>query len=327
VISLFRNNLLINSVLLLPYILVLRIKSFFLENPYIPTNGDSFFVKQYYNLFDSVISQAVANIIIIFINAILINRMVIKKNLSKENNLVAGLIYGLLNSLLLDLLPSSPALFASFFIILALQEIFNAYNNLKASDQIFMAGIYLSLATLIYWPCILFLIAGYMALAIIRSFKLVEQIQYVIGWIIPFFLIMSFQYFAQDSDLTIPAYFFSKVKLNIQYNLSLSQFISLIFALLMVVISILSYGIYTGRKVILGQKIFSILFWFMLFIGISALFYADIRLNHLHILFIPLSIFMMNNLIEFKNPIIAEMIHLVLILTLTIVHLDLVNLT
>lgn len=326
-ISLFRNNLLINSILLLPYILILRLKSFFLNDPYHPLEGDSFLAKQFYTVFDSVPSQAISSIFILFFNAIIINRIVIKKNLSKENNLVAGLLYGLLNSMLLGFLPSSPALLCTFFILLSLQEIFNSYNNMKAADQVFFAGFYMCIAFLIYWPCIIFFIGCFIGLAIIKSFRPVEQLQYLSGWLAPLFLVQSIQFFILDKQPNIPFYFHSKLKLNLFSNLPISDFLSLAFVLLMIIISIFSYNRYIGRKVIACQKIFSILFWIMLLTSVPALFFVDIRLNHLHILLIPISILLMNNLIEFKNPIIAEMIHLVLILILVTIHLDLINLT
>jgi hypothetical protein len=326
-ISLFRNNLIVNSILLLPYILILRLKSFFIDSPYIPIEGDSFLAKQFYSVFDTVFLQAISTILILFFNAIIINRIVIKKNLSKENNLVAGLLYGLFNSILLGLLPSSPALLCTFFVLLSLQEIFSAYNNMKAADQVFFTGFYMCVAFLLYWPCIIFFIGGYIGLTIIKSFRPVEQIQYLSGWLAPLFLVQSIQYFVMDKFPNIPFYFYSKLKINLFQNLPLSEFLSISFMMILVIIAIFSYGRYIGRKVIVCQKIFSILFWIMLLTGISALFFVDIKLNHLHILLIPISIFLMNNLIEFKNPIIAEMIHLVLILMLVVVHLDLINLT
>jgi hypothetical protein len=325
-ISIFRNNLLLNSILLLPYIIILRLKSFFLDSPYVASSSDSHIVKAIFSTANNVIAQASIAILIIFINAVMINRIMIKNNLSKVNNLVSGLIYGLFNSILLAFLPLSPELISSFFVILSLQSIFNSYNNQKASNEIFLSGFYMAIGALIYFPLVYLILITFVGFFIMRSFLGIGRIQHLIGWCVPFFLLFALEYYFQAKPLDFPSYFLGKITLNLFSNgLKLNEFLILAITVIFVIISVFSYNANQGKKVIASQKRISVLYWLLLVVSISAFLFTGTRLSHLHLVSIPLSIFFTYSLLEFKNNIIAEIIHLLLVILLVIIHLDLIN--
>jgi hypothetical protein len=325
-ISIFRKNLFINSLLLLPYVCLLRLKSFFLETPYIASGQESYITKTVLNLFNGTISQAIVAIFIVFVNALMINRMGIKNNLSKDNNLVSGVIYGLFSSLLLSFLPLSPALLATPFILLSVQSIFSSYNNLKASDEIFLSGFYMSVASLFYFPLFYFFIFTFTGFVIMRSFTFKERIQHIVGWIVPLFLVNSWQYFVTSYPTDFPAYFYNKIGINLVNQIAIGDIIAFGFTIIILIICLLSFGVYMSKKVIASQKRVSILYWMLLIVGLTSFFYSGINMNHLHLLAIPISIFITMNLMEMKNQMWPEIIHLLFILLLVIVHLDLVKL-
>ncbi len=256
----------------------------------------------------------------------MINRIVIKNNLSKENNLVSGLIYGLFNSILLAFLPLTPELVASFFVLLSVQSIFNAYNNLKSADEIFLSGFYMAMGSLIYFPVFYLLLVTFIGFLIMRSFRGIERIQHIIGWSVPFFLIWTIEYYFKAEPSDFPGYFLNKLNVNIfSTGLKIPEFLILIMVAILVIISVFSFNIYQGKKVIASQKRISVLYWLMLILGLSAFFFTGIRMNHLHLITIPLSIFFTFTLLEFKNNIVAEIIHLFLVIVLVIIHVDLIN--
>ncbi len=326
-ISLFRKNLFINSLLLLPYIILLRLKSLFFEQAYIANESESILTRSIFSLFKTNTSQALCCIMIIYLNALLINRLVVKNHISKESSLVSGLIYGLLASILLPFLKLSPVLLASPFLILSVQAIFSSYNNMKSANEIFLSGFYMSIASLFYFPFIYFLIFTFVGFIIMRSFSFKERMQHLIGWATPFLLTVSVEYYLQFYPTCIPTYFFNKFGLTFLKGMSLSQFLSIGFFSFLILLCLFSFNTYMGKKIIAGQKKISILYWLMLFSGITALIFSGLSLDHLHILCIPISIFFAINLVEMKNPLWPEIIHLSLILLLVILHLDLINLS
>jgi Family of unknown function (DUF6427) len=325
VISIFRKNLFINSIILLPYIGLLRLKSFFLDQPYIPGDGESYLTKSVFGLFDSVPLQGGLAILIIYINALMINRIVIKNNITKDNNLVSGLMYVLFASFMLDLLPLSPVLLASPFIILSVQCVFNSYNNLKASDEIFLSGLYMSIAFMFYFPIVYFFLFTMIGFIIMRSFTFKERMQHIVGWIVPMGLAYGWQYFKMYPTRDVPHYFYSKMGFIFFSGIPLSSLLLLVFLTLVILICIFSFGTYMSKKVIASQKRISLLYFLMLFAGLTVFIYGGLRMDHIHIIAIPFSIFITLNLLEMKNQLWPEIIHLLFILLLVILHLDLIK--
>ena len=325
-ISIFRKNVVINSLLLLPYIVLLRLKSLFDPAPaaILPDNA-GFLNKLVYNTFSTSLAQSILCIVILYINALLINRIVIKNHLSKENTMISGLMYALFCSILLNFIQLSPEFLSATFVILSLQCIFSSYNNLSSSDEIFLAGFYMSIASLFYFPVIYLFFFCYLGFVIMRSFPFIEKIQHIAGWLVPYFLLLSWQYFS-NVPIDIATYFFGKSGIShLTFGLNVFNFIVLIFVLLLVLLFLFSYSLYNSKRVIASQKRISILYWLMLFIGLTISFYLGTNLNHLLLFAIPASIFFTFNLLEIRNRILPELIHLFLILILVIIHLDLIK--
>jgi hypothetical protein len=271
--------------------------------------------------------QSIASILILFFDALLINRMVIKNHVSRENTLVAGMLFGLLASIVPSTLPLSSVLMCSPFVLLAIQGIFNSYNNLKASDEIFMSGFYISLAALLYFPIIYFFVFTFMSFMIMRSFDTKEKIQHLLGWLTPFLMVTMWEYFIGVKQYTLQSFFYNNFGLShFLKGFSLNEALVLIIVLVFLLIFLLSYGVYSGRKIIASQKRISILYWALLFSGISATLYLKVSLDHILLFWIPGSIFFALNLLEYKNRLWPEIIHMFLILLLVILHFELIKL-
>jgi hypothetical protein len=325
-IAIFRKNIYLNSILLLPYIALLRLKT--LVTPVAINQGsqEGFLVNTVLNLIPTGLAQSILSICIIFIDTLLINRMVIKNHLSKENTLVAGALFGLFISISPDMLPLSGVLLSSPFVILSIQAIFNSYNNIKASDELFLSGFYMSVAALLYFPLFYFLPFTIIAFFIMRSFDTVEKIQHLVGWCTPIFLLSVWEYFIGAKSFTVLSYAYRKVgSSHLLEGFFLKDAILLLFVLLFVFIFLISYSTYSHKKIIAGQKRVSILYWFVLFTGISSFLFLPIQLNHLILFCIPLSIFFTLNLLEYKNRIIPELYLLFFLIILVILHLELIK--
>jgi hypothetical protein len=276
-------------------------------------------------------SNPLASILLVsfitFINALLINRLSIKNHLFKEHTLLPGMFYALFSSILITLLPTSDVHFATFFIILAIQSIFSSYNNVRSADDIFLAGFYMSTASLFYFPTIILLVFGYFGFSIMRSFTAKEGGQYLIGWLTPLYLTMIYQYYVGDNNFIIPNYFFNKVSFShLLSGFTVVELIIVVSSILLCLYFLINYSNYMGKKVIVAQKRISILYFFLFFIFLMIFFYTNLSLTHLVLLIIPACIFITFNILEIKNNIWPEIIHLLLIILLVINHLELIKL-
>lgn len=328
-ISLFRRNIFINSILLLPYLFLIRIKTLVEPTSAVTDELDGTLPAALLNgLQGEGFSQSILSIFILFIDALLINRLVIKSHIGRENNLVSGMIFALLASILTQNLGLSAELMATPWIILSLQAIFNCYNNIKSADDIFLAGFYMSLASLFYAPLLLLLIFTFTALMIMRSFTGIERTQHLAGWIIPYFLVSSVEYYLDlPSTLRFTSFlqgfgFFGVLA----KGMNISALLVLAGLLIILLWALINFGNFLGKKVIAAQKRISILYWFLLFVGIIAFSQAHVDYPLILLFNIPISIFATFSLMDMKNRIWPELIHLSLILLLVIIHLDLIKL-
>lgn len=328
-ISLFRRNIFINSILLLPYLFLIRIKTLVEPTSTVTDELDGTLPAALLNgLQGEGFSQSILSIFILFIDALLINRLVIKSHIGRENNLVSGMIFALLASILTQNLGLSAELMATPWILLSLQAIFNCYNNIKSADDIFLAGFYMSLASLFYAPLLLLLIFTFTALMIMRSFTGIERTQHLAGWIIPYFLVSSVEYYLDlPSTLRFTSFlqgfgFFGVLA----KGMNISALLVLAGLLIILLWALINFGNFLGKKVIAAQKRISILYWFLLFVGIIAFSQAHVDYPLILLFNIPISIFATFSLMDMKNRIWPELIHLSLILLLVIIHLDLIKL-
>lgn len=279
-------------------------------------------------VFDVMPSPLVQNIVaclLVYLQAVYINRIVVKHRIASEITLFPGLVYVLLCSILPEYTYLSPVLIANTFVLMAVSDIFKIYKKPFVVEYIFNSGVFLAIATMIYFPYLLFWIAGFISLAIIRSFKLREMLQYASGLILPLFLYGTWSYY--NRSLSENWSTLVSGKLGIVDNIIPSDtegFITLGVVMLLVVIAVFSYNSYMMKKSIQVQKKVDILFWLAIFSLLSLIFSNELLRDHLLILSVPLSIFLSMNLIKVKNPLLAELGHLSVLILIGLLHFNVI---
>lgn len=312
----FRRNLFVNSLLLLPYTILLRIGSLINPSVYQLNQEDGYINHLIFSLLqDSPIIQTIIAIILIFFQANYINHIINKNRIAPTPNLFSGMIYIILASIIPEFMTLSPALIATTFVLIALDNLFQSNKKMSSAGKIFNVAFFISISSLIYLPIIIYIIVGYIGLIIVRSFKFRERLQFVIGIFIPYFLISSY-YKWNDVIGTYLGSYLSK-NLTFKYLVSGVSMYNLIVILTFVVlcgIAVLNYNEYRKKKTIHVQKQIDIFFWFLIFSIPTILFWNNLGLTHFIILIPLLSILSGISLIKMKNKFLAELIHLFAIL-------------
>lgn len=324
--EIFRRNLFINSLLLLPYIFIVRIGT--LINPVsVKLPQDSNILQELiFNNITHPLAQSIFANLLIFVQVVLINYIFNNHKLAREITLFAGLFYILFVSLIPENLPLSNALIANTFIILAVKNLFETYKNAQASAYIFNTGFMIGLASLYYYPYFTYLIFGIVSLLMIRSFKIIEKLQFFIGFVIPYFLVSTYRYWY---DMPFADFKFIKSLLfqlpHFKSDGLIVTYISVAVLMLGVLFSIFNYGNLTAKKAIQSQKKIDIIYVFMLFCFISLIiFKADIY-PHLLTLAFPLAVLTGINVSESKKIIFYEFLHLFLLGLIFISQFKLIN--
>lgn len=311
--SIFRTNQILTSVLLIFYILILRGSVFIL-----PVASES--ISQ--GIWSNVIFEWLdgnmlwSNLLafgLLLVHAILINMLVAHHRLGHELNLFPGLFYILVASMIPDYLVLSPFLLANTFLLIALMELFSTYKVPACADRIFNIGFWVGVASLFYFSYIIFVIWGLIALGILRAFRIKERLGLIIGAFIPFFLVGTYFFLVDRYDYFFQNQFLNNIGfLDFQVVLDTENIIKLMVLGGVLILVILSIGQYKSKQVIQVQKKIDILVWALLLAFFSLLIQSNITITHSLILSIPLGIFLALNFTEMKNQW-AESIHLILL--------------
>jgi hypothetical protein len=280
-----------------------------------------------YKSISSPIWQGFLSSLIVFIQALLINRLVIKHSITRENTLIPGLLYILLSAFMPEFLTLSPILIGMSFIIIACYIIMKTYNQKEAAKDMFTSGFMIGLAGIVYFPLFSFVIVSFLAFLILKSFTLKDRIQHFIGFFTPICLLLAWEIFTKYENPIIPHYFTANFKPSFTLLIQDMKgiFVSGVI-IVFVVVFLFNYSKYMSQKATGTQRKIDILYWVSIFSLFSILFTNKASYSHILILAFPLAIFLTMSLLSFKNKILAEIVHLFMIIFAIMIQFKVVEL-
>ncbi len=319
--SLFKTNSIILSVILIPYALLLR--SYGLSNK-ITTDFDnsglvSDFIYETLNLGQQ--GSFVVALILLFAQAVLLILITNNHKFSGDSNLFVGVFYVMTGSIGVSYLGLNPALIGNTFLILALMNLFGIFKEKEPSGHHFGAGFWLALAALSYGSLFIFLFFGLFAINVLRAFNIKEMLQLISGYLVPFILFFTYFYAigdTQDSFLPYLSSSFGIMDLRDEIQAYALVPIGVIFSIFIALI--VNYNLLMEKQVMKTKKNINILFLFILFGAMSFVIQADVWLEHFTILAIPFSILLGILFTKMKSTVWKEVWHFLLFLIIPISH-------
>lgn len=258
--------------------------------------------------------SALAAMVLVFIQALLVNNLADEFRLLGDRNWLPGLFFALMAASIPDFLFLSAPLVATTFLPIALRRIFRVYKTPSATALIFDSAFWMTVGAMFYPPAIWMLLAAYVGIHVMRSFNVREQIVFFSGILIPVTLgwLGSFWY-----DL-------GRIFFNLQFNhvfgfyqfhrvYTLLSWLEIGFLILIFIIILFSFNNYFSRKLIQTQKCISTLYWYLI-IAVSTVFLQTELPNQHFFLAIPaVGIFLSLTVMSIKRRAIAEIFHLCLL--------------
>lgn len=309
--SLFRQNLFINSLLLLPYTIIVRIHSLIHPKAYASSEIEGWFNCSIFEyLAETPRLQAIIAILIIFLQAVSLNFILNKNRISLRPNLFPGVFYILFVSISREYLTLNPILFGNIFIIIAFVNLFKTYRIAQCSGAIFNIGFFIAMASVFYFPYIAYLAPCFIGLMMLRSFRIKERIQYLIGAFTFLYLLFAmFFYFDLSADF-YTQYFKSNLPLPEMVSSQISIYIPVVIFAMAVISAIINYYNIRKKKSIQSQKKIDILYWTLIFSPVMILFWNVFNVYSLLVLAIPCAIIVGMLIYRIKNQVVVELIHL-----------------
>lgn len=228
----------------------------------------------------SVLNNVLLAALMLFIQALIFNRIINAYNLLGKSTYLPALLYISAGSLFAPFLILSPVLFCNFLILMIIEKFLSIYKRSEVKSVMFDLGMIVALGTLIYFPFITMLPVTWISLIIFRPFNWREWLAVIIGFVTIFFFLGVFYYWNDSLDkfflIWLPLGSRFPTRLHINYYDTL---------VLIPVVIILILGIFQLQKnffrsVVHLRKSFQLLF----FMGITGLisFYLkqDLRLYH-----------------------------------------------
>lgn len=114
-----------------------------------------------------------------------------------------ALFFILLTAAVPDLQRLNPVIFSGFFLVLALEKIFDSYGNGGLAYDYFIAAFFLSVGSLFYPFLIFFMLTIWISLALLRPFKWREWLFTLIGFALPIFFVFCFYYLMRDQPFRL----------------------------------------------------------------------------------------------------------------------------
>ncbi|MEP7266683.1 MAG: hypothetical protein ABI844_03580 [Saprospiraceae bacterium] len=304
--SIFRKNSFFNSLMLLVYAIVLQIIPAIWGHQFydqVPLGGPF---------------TPVFHILLLFVQAVFINKMVIENRLHREIMLFPGLFFILFSSLIPPFWGMSHIHLANFFVIWGLFELFQIYKTGNPAIHIFNASFLIGIASIICPPVAIYLLLIFLGINNLKKMELVHILQIFIGGFIPWFLWITFKIWnGHESDITqvLPAHFGNNF---FKFSGSPLDYVYLIVFGVLCLYLLVSFNEIRKKKHIQAQKKVDILF-LSLITSLVVLIFHQYLDNSVLLFTVPyIGIFIGLQFSNIRNNGVAEMLHFILFATIII---------
>ncbi|MCQ2608268.1 MAG: DUF6427 family protein [Bacteroidales bacterium] len=271
---------------------------------------------QHWNVFAG---QLVA-LLLITANILLLIRTNTSIRLIEKRSIVYVLLYILFSSCLQDFRQLNPMQPALFFVILGMVALFKMYKNERELRTIFECGVYFSIATLFYAPTIYLTILIFIGLITLVSFYWRQWLAAIVGVLTPFALLFTLAFCFDALPQQIAVWRANLLTIHSDLTLTLVPIIYSVFLALVFIISAF-YSLTRGIKKVSIRKFYLIFAFFLAIILSAAFFIPYVSMDILFFGLLPVAIYITNYMVNIRQPILAEVLFMIIIAFVVLVHI------
>lgn len=263
--------------------------------------------------------------VLFIVQSIMVNGLVTEFRLAKRQTYLPSISFILCLFLFAGSDVLSPALIANFLILLALNNLYQAYDKKNSILEVFNAGFFVAIAALIYLPTLWYFLFILIAWFSLRSFNIKELIILLSALFSPLFLMGTWQFINNNLQNWWQSDFVSQwtaskgdFMLNIPFWISIALLASAL------IWSLLSIQRLKSKTTIREQKFINVLYWLLLTSVISLLgqrsFFMGQNMGHFALVALPLGILFSLHLQTISSNRLAGWVHFVFLLGVLIVQ-------
>lgn len=308
--NLFRTNQFLANILLVFYIALLRGGIFINVTPTLPIAQGVWSHELYTILANTLWLLPHLAAALVFVHAVGLNYIATRYRISEEITLWSGVFYILLTSSILELAMPTPTLLAVGFLIIILYCLFETYRKSAAAAAIFNIGLWIAVGSFFHFAFGVFIFLAVISLNVLRAYNFREILMLCIGVFTAYFMVGSYYFYYDAFDIFWNEQFTKNMAfLHITSPNNWLTFGQRIFFGLLLLISLFSQGVYSFKKSIQIQKFQTVLYWTLIFSGISVCFQSNVGMEQLVFLMPTLAFFMMYSFLKLEKGL-AEAVHI-----------------
>jgi hypothetical protein len=205
--------------------------------------------------------------------------------------------YVIISSSFIQLHRMNPVIIGTIFIFAAINFIFSTYRSDYALNKLYLAGFFVSIASLFWGPLAIFILIIWISLFILRPFIGREWIVGILGFLTPYLFVFVYYFvFLEESELVrlIDHFIASFSLIKIFYSLHFSYYIFYGFLVLIIIIASYTIIIKYQKAKIKTRKYFEINWWlFFITLGLFLIF-KNVTYEIIYLISIPISFLLTN---------------------------------
>lgn len=184
-----------------------------------PLSAFIYFMIHFFFYNDRLIYQIVASILVFF-QALMINRIFVKRQIFSEITLYPAFFYIILSHLFIDSFTLTPTLMSNTFLILSWQYMLLHIGERKRYNAVFEIGALIGIASLFHLPSALFLLVPFLSFLLMTDTKLNDYLLmffsfvFTVGIILIIFYIFNNEYYFYYNYLRPLLYFNPKIYIS-----------------------------------------------------------------------------------------------------------------
>ena len=230
--------------------------------------------------------------VLLYIEALLVNIIATENNLAPKNTLIPAMLFIILMSHSPDLTCLNPVLCANLFILLSVLIILKCYEETNIINHVFNASLFLSIASLFYFPAVFIIIWVWATFIIFRIDNWRAWIISMISIAIPYIYLFAYRYIIDMTSIfdDYGSYLSNVSVINTDYHRL--TYISCGMIIIITLVSIFHILMKLKEKNINIRRKILVMIWFIFISSLLLLYGGEHFLINESINFMPFTIFL-----------------------------------
>jgi len=229
--------------------------------------------------------------IIVFGQALLLNRLVSHFNLLGKPSFLPALMYVTVSGLFTQFLVLSTPLICNFLVIWMLFKLFSFYKSKDAKSTAFDLGMIVAVGTLIYLPFIFLFLVIFIGLLLFKSFEWREWVATVLGFITVFFFLAVYYFLNSNLSHFIDIWQPLATKFPQAMQINYYNYLVLLPVVVILVLYFIKLQQNFYKSYIQVRKSFQLLLFIFVIVALTFYIKAAFQLPHFLLCAVPASVF------------------------------------